>query len=85
MGYFDSRLVEPGSFAMYTEEGIVLIYNGSNAANFNDPALPKFTYAAGQVLFAKDAPYQLLAERPGYFIYPDKEFEESRIIMPLPA
>ncbi len=45
-GYFDSRLVEPGPFALKTEEGILLIYNGSNASNANDPELPKFTYAA---------------------------------------
>lgn len=76
MGCFDSRLVEPGPFALYTEEGIVLIYNGSNAANFNDPALPKFTYAAGQALFAKDAPYRLIDRTPSYFIYPDKDYEK---------
>lgn len=46
-GHFDSRLVEPGPYATFKEQGILLIYNGSNAANYNDPALPKFTYAAG--------------------------------------
>lgn len=46
-GFFDSRLVEPGPYALYKDEGILLIYNGSNAANFNDPQLPKFSYAAG--------------------------------------
>lgn len=75
-GYFDSRLVEPGPFAIYKEEGILLIYNGSNAANFNDPAIPKFTYAAGQALFDKDHPYQLIDRTPSYFIYPDKEYEK---------
>ncbi|SOE20032.1 Predicted glycosyl hydrolase, GH43/DUF377 family [Spirosomataceae bacterium TFI 002] len=76
MGYFDSRLVEPGPFALYKEEGILLIYNGSNAANFNDPQLPKFTYAAGQALFDKDAPHKLLDRTLGYFIYPDKDYEK---------
>ncbi len=75
-GYFDSRLVEPGPFALYTPEGIVLIYNGSNAANLNDPNLPKFTYAAGQALFDKEAPYKLLDRTEGYFIHPDKEYEK---------
>jgi predicted GH43/DUF377 family glycosyl hydrolase len=75
-GYFDSRLVEPGPFAMYKEEGILLIYNGSNAANFNDPTLPKFTYAAGQALFDKDNPNTLLDRTPSYFIHPDKEYEK---------
>jgi len=76
MGYFDSRLVEPGPYALYTEQGIVLIYNSSNAANFNDPALPKFTYAAGQALFDKERPYRLRDRTPGYFIYPDKVYEK---------
>ncbi|WGK64977.1 glycoside hydrolase family 130 protein [Croceiramulus getboli] len=75
-GYFDSRLVEPGPFALAKEEGIVLIYNGSNAANFNDPDLPKFTYAAGQALFDQDKPYQLIDRTESYFIYPDKDYEK---------
>lgn len=75
-GYFDSRLVEPGPFAIFKEEGILLIYNGSNAANFNDPNLPKFTYAAGQALFDKDKPYTLLDRTESYFIHPDKEYEK---------
>jgi predicted GH43/DUF377 family glycosyl hydrolase len=76
MGYFDSRLVEPGPFALYKEEGILLIYNGSNAANFNDPNLPKFTYAAGQALFDKNTPHKLMDRTKGYFIYPDKDYEK---------
>ncbi len=76
MGYFDSRLVEPGPFALLKEEGILLIYNASNAANFNDPTLPKFTYAAGQALFHRDKPYQLIDRTPSHFIYPDKDYEK---------
>ena len=75
MGYFDSRLVEPGPFALWREEGIVLIYNSSNAANFNDPNLPQFTYAAGQALFDPDQPYKLIDRTEDYFIYPDKDYE----------
>ncbi len=60
MGYFDSRLVEPGPYALLQNEGILLIYNGSNAANYNDPNLPKFTYAAGQALFDRENPYKLI-------------------------
>lgn len=76
MGYFDSRLVEPGPYALYKDEGILLIYNGSNAANFNDPNLPKFTYAAGQALFDKNAPYKLIDRTENYFIHPDKDYEK---------
>lgn len=76
MGTFDSRLVEPGPYALWREDGIVLIYNGSNAANFNDPELPKFTYAAGQALFNAEAPYLLEDRMDDYFIYPDKDYEK---------
>ena len=74
-GYFDSRLVEPGPYALYTSKGIVLIYNSSNAANNNDTTQPKFTYAAGQALFDANAPYKLLDRSANYFIHPDKPYE----------
>lgn len=76
-GYFDSRLVEPGPYALYTKKGIVLIYNASNAANYNDPALPKFTYAAGQALYDANNPMKLIDRTTGYFIYPDKPYERE--------
>ena len=75
-GYFDSRLVEPGPFAILKDEGILLIYNASNAANNNDTKLPKFTYAAGQALFEKETPYKLIDRTREYFIHPDKEYEK---------
>jgi predicted GH43/DUF377 family glycosyl hydrolase len=75
-GYFDSRLVEPGPYAWLREDGILLIYNGSNAANFNDPELPKFSYSAGQALFDKNKPYKMIKRSESYFIHPDKEYEK---------
>ena len=77
MGYFDSRLVEPGPFALLQKEGILLIYNGSNAANFNDSSLPKFTYSAGQALYDKNNPYKLLERTDSPFIKPDKKYEKE--------
>ena len=74
-GFFDSRLVEPGPYALYTQQGIVLIYNSSNAANNNDDHLPKFTYAAGQALFDTSSPYKLIDRSKTYFIHPDKNYE----------
>ncbi|MDN3642546.1 glycoside hydrolase family 130 protein [Lutimonas halocynthiae] len=74
-GYFDSRLVEPGPFALMTEKGVLLIYNASNALNFNDPDLPQYTYAAGQALFDADMPYKLIDRTDDYFIFPDKDYE----------
>ncbi len=76
-GRFDSRLVEPGPFALLKEEGILLIYNGSNAADFNDSLLPKFTYSAGQALFDKNQPYKLIGRQENYFIHPDKPYERT--------
>jgi predicted GH43/DUF377 family glycosyl hydrolase len=74
-GYFDSRLVEPGPYALIRPEGILLIYNSSNAANFNDPKFPKFTYAAGQALFDANKPYRLINRSKQAFIWPDKDYE----------
>lgn len=76
MGFFDSRLVEPGPFALLQKDGILLIYNGSNAANFNDSTLPKFTYSAGQALFHKSEPYKLIDRTTASFLKPDKEYEK---------
>ena len=77
MGYFDSRLVEPGPFALLQEKGILLIYNGSNASNYNDPDLPKFTYSAGQALFDKENPFKLIDRLEQPFIRPDKQYEKT--------
>ena len=74
-GYFDSRLVESGPYALLKEEGILLIYNGSNAANYGDTLMPKFTYSAGQALFDKNNPYKLLARMDTNFFHPDKPYE----------
>jgi predicted GH43/DUF377 family glycosyl hydrolase len=76
-GYFDSRLVEPGPFALLRDEGILLIYNGSNAGSFNDPELPIYTYSAGQALFDKEYPFRLIDRTDTYFIYPDKPYEKT--------
>lgn len=75
-GYFDSRLVEPGPYALLRKEGILLIYNSSNAANYNEARFPKFTYAAGQVLFDAGKPYKVLARTDQAFIWPDKPYEK---------
>ena len=76
-GYFDSRLVEPGPYALLQENGILLIYNGSNASDYNDPGLPEFTYSAGQALFDKENPFKLIDRMEGNFIHPDKPYEKT--------
>ena len=74
-GFFDSRLVEPGPFALLQEDGILLIYNSMNAKEYNDESLPVGTYAAGQALFEKTRPYQLKDRMTEHFIHPDKDYE----------
>jgi beta-1,2-mannosidase len=76
-GYFDSRLVEPGPFAIIRDSGILLLYNGSNAANYNDPSLPVFAYSAGQALFDGEHPYRLKYRMKDHFIHPDKPYEKT--------
>ena len=74
-GYFDSRLVEPGPYALVRNEGILLVYNSSNAANNNDPSLPRFTYSGGQALFDREYPYKLRSRMDTLFIRPEKPYE----------
>ena len=73
--YFDSRLVESGPFALLTEEGIVLIYNGMNAETDGDPKYPKGAYCAGQVLFDKNDPSKVLSRLETPFMKPDRDYE----------
>ena len=76
-GYFDSRLVEPGAYALLLPEGIHMIYNASNAVNFNDSELPVFTYAPGQVLFNAKKPNQVIERSDNYLFRPDKNYERE--------
>ena len=75
-GYFDSRLVEPGPYALLRKEGIVLIYNSMNAENYNETRFPKSTYAAGQVLFDAQKPYKVIARTNEPFIWPNRPYEK---------
>jgi predicted GH43/DUF377 family glycosyl hydrolase len=75
-GYFDSRLVEPGPFALKTDKGILLIYNGSNASNYGYGGYPKFTYAAGQALFDAEEPFKLINRTEKDFLHPEKDYEK---------
>ena len=74
-GYFDSRLVESGPFALLTGDGIVLIYNGMNADEGGDPNLPRGAYCAGQALFDAEDPSRLIGRLERSFMKPDKDYE----------
>jgi beta-1,2-mannosidase len=74
-GYFDSRLVESGPFALLRDEGILLIYNGMNLDTGGDPQLPGGAYCGGQALFDRNDPTQLINRLEENFIRPDRGYE----------
>ncbi len=76
-GYFDSRLVESGPYALLTEHGILLIYNGMNLDDGGDPAIDKGAYCAGQALFDKNDPSKVINRLEKSFLKPDKPYETS--------
>jgi beta-1,2-mannosidase len=70
-GMFDSELVEPGPPAILRPDGILFIYNSKNKAchenrghvcssGESDSTLAPGTYSAGQVLFSRDNPTEVL-------------------------
>jgi predicted GH43/DUF377 family glycosyl hydrolase len=76
-GYFDSRLVESGPYALLRDEGILLIYNSMNHDSIGDPEIPKGAYCAGQALFDKNAPDKVIKRLEKNFMQPDKPYEIS--------
>jgi len=76
-GYFDSRLVESGPYALLTEKGIVLVYNGMNLETGGDTTLAKDAYCAGQALFDANDPAKLIDRLEKNFLRPDQPYEIS--------
>jgi predicted GH43/DUF377 family glycosyl hydrolase len=76
-GHFDSSFPETGPPPVLTDKGIVVIYNGKNAAEGGDPALGPNAYAAGQALFAADDPSRLIARADKPFFYPEMSYEKT--------
>lgn len=76
-GYFDSRLVESGPYALLAEIGIVLIYNGMNLDEGGDPSIAKGAYCAGQALFDINDPTNLVDRLEKNFLMPDRPYEIS--------
>lgn len=78
LGEFDSHLTEPGPPALYTENGILLLYNGKNlSGNGASGKVPQGTYCGGQALFDTNDPTQLLERLETPFICPDLPHEIS--------
>jgi predicted GH43/DUF377 family glycosyl hydrolase len=76
-GFFDSRLVEPGPFALWTTKGILLLYNSSNDATVGNLQLPDRTYSVGQAFFDAKNPEKMLARANEYLLSPEKDYEKN--------
>jgi len=74
-GFFDSRLVESGPYALATDKGILLLYNGMNSETDGDESLPKGAYCSGQALFSLSNPTLLIDRLNKYFLRPDQPYE----------
>lgn len=77
-GYFDSDLTECGPPAIWTENGIILLYNGKNkAGKEGDQNYAINAYCAGQALFDAKEPTKLVKRLDKPFLIPEEDFEKS--------
>ncbi|MFZ0690569.1 MAG: glycoside hydrolase family 130 protein [Acidobacteriaceae bacterium] len=76
-GRFDSSFPETGPPPVLTQRGIVIIYNGKNAASGGDPHLAPNTYAAGEALFDAKNPAKLLARTEDPVLQPMLPYEKT--------
>ena len=76
-GYFDSGFPEVGPPPILTSKGIVVLYNGKNDPANGDPSLGPNAYAAGEALFAADAPSKLIARTETPILRPEQPFEKT--------
>jgi beta-1,2-mannosidase len=76
-GMFDSKLVEPGPFALLRKDGILLLYNGANSAIDGDKTLAPNGYAIGQALFSSSKPTQLIGRADHCLLSPERYFEKE--------
>ncbi len=75
---FDSHLTEPGPPALFTENGILLLYNGKNLSGEGaGNQTPESSYCGGQALFDPAHPEILLSRLDTPFICPSLPHERS--------
>lgn len=75
-GKFDSDLTECGPPAIFTDKGILLLYNGKNAPDERaDPLLPKNTYVMGYALFDLKSPGKLITRSNSFLLKPSLPHE----------
>jgi predicted GH43/DUF377 family glycosyl hydrolase len=76
-GMFDSGFPEVGAPPVLTPDGIVVFYNGKNAATNGDASIGPGAYSAGQALFSTDDPSHLIARLDHPYLKPELPFEKS--------
>jgi predicted GH43/DUF377 family glycosyl hydrolase len=76
-GHFDSAFPEVGPPSLVTDRGILLIYNGKNAAVDGAPGIAANAYSDGQALFSTDDPRRLIARSKDPFFKPEEPWEQS--------
>ena len=77
-GHFDSTFPETGPPPILTSAGIVVVYNGKNAAEGGgDPALGPSAYAAGEALFEASNPAHLLTQTDRPVLKPELPYEKT--------
>ena len=76
-GHFDSTFPETGPPPILTSAGIVVLYNGKNAAEGGDPALGPGAYAAGEALFEPTNPAHLLEQIDKPVLKPELPYEKT--------
>ena len=76
-GHFDSSFPETGPPPLATSAGIVVIYNGRNAATGGDPTLGANAYAAGEALFDGMNPMHLLRQTDAPVLKPELPYEKT--------
>ena len=74
-GRFDSSFPEVGPPPVLTDRGIVMLYNGKNAASGGDPSLGADAYSVGEALFAADDPRKLISRTDEPVFKPELAWE----------
>ncbi len=76
-GHFDSSFPETGPPPVLTDAGIVMLYNGKNAATGGNPELGPGAYAAGEALFDANNPALLLKQTDKPVLKPELPYEKT--------
>jgi beta-1,2-mannosidase len=76
-GHFDSTFPETGPPPVLTSAGIVVLYNGKNAAEGGDSSLAAGAYAAGEALFDGANPARLLQQTEKPVLQPEMPYEKT--------